>query len=374
MPTDPNMTGLIYPTEDGDEDVWDTILNTTVFPVIGAHDHTTGKGVKVPTTGLNINADLAFGSFSITGMKALGFTPVAASGITSYSSAFFVNSSDSNNLYFRNASGTNVKLTDGSTLNVSIVGGIGGDYSSVSALLDYDDASDTYRFRQETSASVRQYAKISTADLIIREYDAAGDATVPTETITIKSPDALAAGYTVTLPTAVPVAQSMVQMSTAGVLTTSNTLAADQSVTVSGTGDHKHGEKKWIVPFGAAAHATTGTLTFGSFASAFAWQLSASGVVVAYVPGLRSGWRIKSVSFVYNSAGTPVPGLAIQQYDGDASVSTTDTDVGGVYTMTIDGGGHTIGTAGDGPDLLRVEATCASTVDFTDLTVTFDIP
>ncbi len=234
MPTDPNMTGLIYPTEGSDSDIWDTILNTTCWPVIGAHNHTTGSGVPVPSGGLRINADVPWAyngtSYAITAAKALDFTPVAVADVAAYSSALFTNSAD-NNLYFRNSSGVNVKIIDGSTLNVSIVGGIGGDYSSVSALFDYDDATDTYRARQETAASVRQYAKLSIADLIIREYDAAGDATVPANTVTVKSPDALAASYALTLPAALPASTKLLAVSSAGVL------AAAESAVLTGDVD-----------------------------------------------------------------------------------------------------------------------------------------
>lgn len=226
MPTTANM-GLVMPTEGGDSDIWDTILNT-LFGLVDAHDHTTGKGVKVPSAGLKINADVSWSfsgtNYAITDAKAIDFTPLAATAMTSYSSALFANSSDSNNLYYRNSAGTNVKITDGSTLNVSIVGGIGGDYSSISALLDYDDATDTYRFRQETSAAVRQFAKLSSADVQLFEYKAAGDPTVPTNSVKLKSPAALAASYSVVFPAAVPAAKSAVQVSTAGVLTFSDVL------------------------------------------------------------------------------------------------------------------------------------------------------
>lgn len=243
MPTDPNMTGLIYPTEDASEDVWDTIMNATCWPVIGAHDHTTGKGVKVPSGGLKINADVSWSysgtNYSITDIMAIDFEPVAAASVAGYSSAMFVNLLDSN-LYFRNSSGVNVKITDGSTLNVSIVGGIGGDYSSVSALLDYDDATDTYRFRQETSASVRQYAKLGCADIILREYDPAGDATVPVEAVTLKSPDALAASYAVTMPAVLPAATVALQCSATGALSASNAFTGNVSATGTMTATEMH--------------------------------------------------------------------------------------------------------------------------------------
>lgn len=261
MPTDPNMTGLIYPTEGDDDDVWDTILNTTCWPVIGAHTHTSGDGVPIASAALRINADVPWSysgtSYAITAAKALDFAAVAASAVSSYAGALFVNSDDSDNLYFRTTGGSNVQLTDGTSLNVAaFVGGIGGDYSSVSALLDYDDASDTYRFRQETSASVRQYAKISIADLIIREYDAAGDATVPAETVTIKSPDSLAASYEITLPAALPATSNqLLSMSTTGVISVGNqtleqalVLGSGRHFTLTGDGTIIHGTRSRPIP------------------------------------------------------------------------------------------------------------------------------
>jgi hypothetical protein len=238
--TTPNM-GLAEPTDHGSSDVWGSLLNT-IFDTIDAHDHTTGKGVKVPTAGLNINADLTFSSaYAITNALALDMAPVAATGVTGYSSALFTNSSDANNLYFRNASGVNVKITDGSTLNVSITGGIGGDYSSIGALLDYDDASDTYRFRQQTSASVRQYAKVAHGDIALYEYKAAGNATVPTNAVTLKSPSALASAYSVIFPSALPGSQLLLQMDASGNLVASNTLPSGTNLTFQGAGKVIHG-------------------------------------------------------------------------------------------------------------------------------------
>lgn len=250
MPQTPtaNMS-LIKPTEDGDSGVWDVLLDALI-DLIDAHDHTTGKGVKVPSAALEINADVAwnFGGtyYAITGALALDLQPTTTASVSTYSSALFANSADSNNLYYRNSSGTNVKITDGATLDVSIVGGIGGDYSSVEALFDYDDATDTYRFRQETSAAVRQYAKLASADVQLFEYIAAGGATVPTNAVTLKSPGSLAASYSVTWPAAVPGAQALLQMSTAGVLSASNTIA--QSLTAT---DFRHTTSQTLVLQGA---------------------------------------------------------------------------------------------------------------------------
>jgi hypothetical protein len=218
---------MVLPTVGASLDVWGTIINTALT-LNDAHDHTTGKGVKVPSAGLNINADVAWNSggtyYGLTGVKILDFQPQAAAGLTAFSSALFSNSTDANNLYYRNASGVNVKITDGSTLNVSIVGGIGGDYSSIGALLDYDDASDTYRFRQQ-NVTVRQYAHIAAGDVDLYEYKAPADATAPTNRVRLSSPAALAASYALTFPAALPGSTLLQQVSSAGVISWSNTVA-----------------------------------------------------------------------------------------------------------------------------------------------------
>jgi hypothetical protein len=268
----------------GSVDVWGGLLNS-IFGLIDAHDHTTGKGVKVPSAGLNINADVSWSSggsnYSITDMKAVDFAPQATTAVTALASALFVNSSDANNLYFRNQSGTNVKLTDGSTLNVSIVGGIGGDYSSVSALLDYDDATDTYRLRQETSAAVRQYAKVAHADLKLFEYKAAGNAVVPPNAVTMKSPAGLAASYSVTLPAAVPASTLAVQMSSAGALSTSNTFS-----------DYGNSTARYLYVSAGAAQTTATGPTLA--ANGNGWSLFTSTGRLIYPVDLHYGDTIQS--------------------------------------------------------------------------------
>lgn len=219
----PNM-GLKQPTQGAAgagtwDDDWDDNAEA-----IDAHDHSSGKGVTVKTAGISINADLTFASlYAPINLHRITFASIVA--LTSNNKSLFVNTAD-NELYWRSNAGTNVKLTSGSSLNVAaFTGGFGGDYAAVSALADYDDATDTYRFRQELNAAVRQFAKVKFADISLVEYDPAGDASVPANSVTIKSPDALAANYSVTMPAALPGSTSIVQLDSSGVLTASNTVA-----------------------------------------------------------------------------------------------------------------------------------------------------
>lgn len=92
---------------------WATKLNEALER-IDIHDHSSTLGVKITPAGLNINDDLTFNSNSATNIKALRLisnssTLTGASNIRSlYSSG--------GNLYFTNAAGTAVQITDGSSL------------------------------------------------------------------------------------------------------------------------------------------------------------------------------------------------------------------------------------------------------------------
>src|SRR5690348_6391331 len=120
--------GFVYPVPGDTTNVWATVLNT-LLGLAEAHDHSPGKGNQVPSAGIGINADLTFASFAGTNLKAIAFAEVAASSITSYASALYVDST-THDLYFRNSSGTDVRLTSGSTIDVSSTGSIGGDYAT----------------------------------------------------------------------------------------------------------------------------------------------------------------------------------------------------------------------------------------------------
>jgi hypothetical protein len=221
----PNM-GLTLPVDHGSADVWDTILDT-VFGLIDPHDHTTGKGVKVPSAGLNINADVAWGSHAATGLLGVQFTEQVPSALAGYASAFFVSNVD-HNLYFRNANGVNVQFSAGNTLNVSIVGGIGGDYASVGALFSFDDA--TKRYLAQSEGSPRPWSGLAVADIDLYEKAAS-----ITNKVTLKSPAGLAASYAVTWPAAAPVVTSLMTMTVAGAISVTNNVTRNRTLTIPGS-------------------------------------------------------------------------------------------------------------------------------------------
>jgi hypothetical protein len=92
---------------------WATQVNEA-FEVIDAHDHTSEKGVKVPTAGLNINSDLSFNSFKAVSLLSTQYNSQASplSGVTNSNSLSVSNG----NLYYTNGSGVSVQLTSGGSI------------------------------------------------------------------------------------------------------------------------------------------------------------------------------------------------------------------------------------------------------------------
>lgn len=292
MPTTSAQMSLTIPTLNGDPGVWDTYLSASL-ETIDLHDHTTGKGVKVPSAGLNINADLTFAGYAATNLKAAAFTTQAS---YSTNSSLWVKTSDGE-LYWRNATGTDVKVTSGASLNLSLVGGIAGDYAAASASLYYDDAAEAYRFL-EAAPAPNDWSYVKAGGVDVYEH-ASGIANY----VALRSPAALAATYTVTFPAAVPGSTQLVQVSSAGAMTFSNTvvnsltMTANAHITVSGTGQFKHGDRvRALSPYnfvGDGNWSVTGSVTFADVG-----YISATAAGRCAIPiNLDEGERIKSVVF-----------------------------------------------------------------------------
>lgn len=233
--TTPQM-GLSKPTLNGDAGTWDDQLSASLDR-IDLHSHVTGLGVPVPTAGLNINANLTFAGFSAINLKAAAFAEQTAPGSNL---SVWVNSAN-HELYWRNASGTDVRITSGSGLNLSLVGGIQGDYAASGASLYYDDSTETYRFL-EAAPLPNDWSRVACGDLDLYEHDVS----IATR-VRLKSPAALATNYDVTFPAAVPSVAAYVRMSTAGVLSLegSTTLQLD-SLTGSFVGAVGNKDNGWL--------------------------------------------------------------------------------------------------------------------------------
>jgi hypothetical protein len=355
MPT-PNMN-LTLPVDGGSSGTWGGENNTALTAVDG-HDHTTGKGKRITPAALNINADVTMAGNSLTNVKSVDAAATAPASMTGKVRALWFNSTDSE-WYLRNASGTDIKVTNSGALNVVGNGGIGGDYTTTNAEVNYEAANQRYRMWQIKTPQT--WAKLATGEIQLHETGAS-----ITNRVVLKSPTALAASYNLTLPPATPASAQLLQMDAAGAVTANNTLAqpvtltaaatltggiannvslaagataaVNQSITVSGTGRYKHGEMKLAYSALDFTAATAAALDVST-----QW-FAATAVPASFVCPVRlpSGARITSVDYAWRrSAGTV--SASVSMYDasfGNALVissTVTSLTTGSAIVVTSSG-------------------------------------
>lgn len=92
---------------------WANELNLALEK-IEEHDHSDGKGTRVKTAGLDINADLNFNSFAAFGLKSLRLAEqlTTLTGSANAQSLF----SFGGDLYYTSSGGTAVQLTSGGSI------------------------------------------------------------------------------------------------------------------------------------------------------------------------------------------------------------------------------------------------------------------
>jgi hypothetical protein len=306
MPTLPNM-GLITPTLGGDSGTWDDKINAA-FALVDAHDHTAGKGVPITVAALDIDDDLPMGGFAVTSLGKVSFSTIAAP--TTGSKNLFVSTAD-NELYWRTNAGVNVKLTSGASINTTLVGGIVGDYATVGAVVAYDDANKRYTLKTQTNT----WARLATGPVRVYEYN-----TNETVYVELAAPAALAASYTVTLPLAPPASTLAVQMSAAGVLSTSNTFS-----------DYGNSTERYLYVSAGSAQTTATGPTFA--ANGNGWSLLTSTGRLIYPVDLHYGDTIQS--FQVGVVKTSVVGtITVQLYKYNFA-TLTETPIGVGVTQSI---------------------------------------
>ena len=138
----------------------------TNLTTLDNHDHTSGKGVQLGPSSLNINADLEFNQNSASELKNVIFDSSVTAASTNYSLY-----QSSGNVYWRNGSGTAVQITDGSAVNTS-----GGSISGMSANAQVLFSSNAYVFKFDSTLSDPGIAKLGCAAITMYKYDASGSA------------------------------------------------------------------------------------------------------------------------------------------------------------------------------------------------------
>lgn len=169
------------------------------FNIIDVHDHSSGKGVQVPAAGLNINAALSFGNQKAFNMSFLQLTSQVASPVGSNDrpNVHVLNG----DLYYTNASGTAVQITNAGSIS-GTSGSIGGLASPASAQF----ATNTFSWKADATT----FAKQSFSDLQIYPFNSGA-----TNFLTLKVTNSVTT-YTVTLPDAPPASTQPLGMTSGG--------------------------------------------------------------------------------------------------------------------------------------------------------------
>lgn len=198
---------------------WATMLNTAL-ELVDTHDHTSNKGVAVPTAGLNINATLPMNANDVSELNSALFENRSAD--ISLTRGVYVKSGE---LFFKDHSGNVVQLT-----NAGSIAGTNGSFTGLSspAAATYASGSKLFTYTYDSAKLARQ----AIGDLLLYPYDAS---TAYTKQITLKAPTALeaASSYSITLPSAVPGAVEYLSMDTSGVVNHATLAGTTNQVNVS---------------------------------------------------------------------------------------------------------------------------------------------
>jgi hypothetical protein len=318
---------------------WAEQLNSSLS-LVDLHNHTAGKGPKIPVAGLDLQADLTINSNSHTDVKSVKFTSQSSS-LTTTNAVYVVNGE----LYFADNGGTNVQITSGGGLNLASTGTIGGDYAQVgvTATVTYSDTTKTYSFLQAAGSTAKLYsAKISLAD-------SAGGSNA----VGIIPPVGLASGYDLTLPITAPGADQVLTFASGGqasfrdingttgqvsvaktgsafTISLPATITQDQNFTGNTTG-------RGILPVGAIIAMNTNltgvtavTATTAADANGF---VVCGGQVVSDATSPMNGQTIPNLNDSYFLMGASSSGST-----GGANTTTLTTTQLPTHTHTIDHG------------------------------------
>jgi hypothetical protein len=311
---------------------------------------------KVTPAGIDMNADLSLLSggtrYGITNAHRVSLyqQPSLLSAAT-YPAALYVSSTG--DLYFNDASSRQVRITSGGALTGTPGSITGTGYGSSGVEVNWDSGAGDYHFYSGSGT----YADVNCTAVQLSDGSS--------NLLRIAAP-AMAVNYTMTLPAAVPASTSIMQMSSAGVVSASPsgniattgtaatgaltvtgtasvsglitataglTAASNQHVTVSGNGRFKHGS------ITRTLSATAGYPAGGSpTLSAGVWT-AAGGTDVVDIPiPLQEGERLTGVWTSVNDAGGAAITVSINRMNMLTGASTnvgssTSTGTGAQYVL-----------------------------------------
>lgn len=190
--TSPNMN-LPVPNVGVDPGTdWSTNINACMA-AIDSHSHVSGQGVPVTPGGINITSDLTYGGNNAYALRSVRFTNQSAPiALAADIGCIYESGGD---LYYNDSSGNQVRITQSG----SVAGSTGTITGLPSGTASASFAGSTFTFQSATNTP----ATLSVGPIVT------ATSTASPHKITLSSPNALAADYAMTWPTALPGASSI---------------------------------------------------------------------------------------------------------------------------------------------------------------------
>lgn len=213
---EPVIGGTLSPT-------WAQDLNANMG-TLDSHNHQPGSGIPITPAGLNISSDLSFLINNATNLRATRYSPITLGSLTGTDlNEIIVSGVD---LYYVDGLGNQIRMTQS--------GGLAGTSGSISGLTSpasasYVSASSTFVWQSNSGVA----ANMDAATYILR-YPSTGYPSPSGNYIALEAPSSLATGYSFVFPASLPVSTSLMQLSSAGQVSASNTIANPVTIGASG--------------------------------------------------------------------------------------------------------------------------------------------
>jgi hypothetical protein len=290
---------------------WANQINNSL-KLIDAHDHSSGKGVKITQDGINITNDFSVQTNNLTGVKGLAFQSQ-----TSNSSLTNTLYCLSGNLYYNDANGAQIQLTASGAIAAAA-----GNITTLSAPAAVVYASGLFDFLQNNTTSTE--ANIKFSSLVFKNNGSFP--LPPTNGLVIKSPASIPTPYVLTLPSAAAGASgSLLTSDASGNLSYSNVDNATLQASSGVLSVKPLGVQQSNLYVRSTVSGPLGVASAGNVATANPNNAAISGVslvAVSYLANLNTTGRPVLIlpylgpthGAVYFNAITPPPTFGINVY------------------------------------------------------------
>ncbi len=320
---------------------WASDLNSSLT-IVDSHDHSSGSGVQITPSGININADLTFNqTANAIALRSTRFTAQASPlALSTDKGCLYVSGVD---LYYNDVSGNQVRMTQAGSVSGS-AGTITG-LPSGTASASFSAISGTFTFIQATSTA----ANMDVGSIAIR-YP--GSYPTPSGNyIQIQAPSSLASGYSLTLPALPAANNTFLTVSTAGAIGSSVTvddstlqIGSHLQVKDSGISTIKINDGA-VTPAKLAALGQQISSSSGSFSTASSSYVDVTNLSIS----ITTTGRPVFISLIPDGSGAGSV-VEVQKTGGSLDISTGRIailrDGSVIATYSLAGYGNTSGNAG----------------------------